>query len=155
MSFNVMPPPTTVFFICRVACRLQGAYSKMLGVVRNLFLVSWVQELTLTQSCGQVATHLPSRSSTEFSPYNILSLTRNASRPGLVCIGGKEEGDYRGEREHALAVMLACRHLPSQLLASPGERTGTPLSSTVNSFLLESRIYILTYLYREQMLDEN
>ena len=29
-----------------------------------------------------------------------------------------------GEREHATALMLACRHLPSQLLSSPGERAG-------------------------------
>lgn len=29
-----------------------------------------------------------------------------------------------GEREHATALMMACRHLPSQLLSSPGERAG-------------------------------
>ena len=29
-----------------------------------------------------------------------------------------------GEREHATALIMACRHLPSQLLSSPGERAG-------------------------------
>ena len=29
-----------------------------------------------------------------------------------------------GEREHATALYMACRHLPQQLLASPGERAG-------------------------------
>ena len=29
-----------------------------------------------------------------------------------------------GEREHATALIMACRHLPSQLLATPGERAG-------------------------------
>ncbi len=29
-----------------------------------------------------------------------------------------------GEREHARALYMACQHLPSQLLCSPGERAG-------------------------------
>jgi sterol regulatory element-binding transcription factor 1 len=29
-----------------------------------------------------------------------------------------------GEREHATALYLACRHLPPQLLSSDGERAG-------------------------------
>ena len=38
---------------------MQGAYSKMLGVVRILFLVCWVLDFDpQTLSCGQVATHL-------------------------------------------------------------------------------------------------
>lgn len=31
---------------------------------------------------------------------------------------------FSGEREHATALYMACRHLPSQLLSSPGERIG-------------------------------
>ena len=31
---------------------------------------------------------------------------------------------YTGEREHATALYMACRHLPPQLLATPGEREG-------------------------------
>ena len=27
-----------------------------------------------------------------------------------------------GEREHAMALMLACRHLPLQVLSSPGQK---------------------------------
>ena len=50
---------TTNDSIFHMSGGMQGVYSKMLGVVRILFLVSWVQELTLTLSCGQVATHLP------------------------------------------------------------------------------------------------
>ena len=29
-----------------------------------------------------------------------------------------------GEREHAIALYMACKYLPPQLLASPGERKG-------------------------------
>jgi len=29
-----------------------------------------------------------------------------------------------GEREHANALYLACRHLPTPLLSTPGERAG-------------------------------
>ena len=29
-----------------------------------------------------------------------------------------------GNREHATALIMACRHLPSVLLSSPGERQG-------------------------------
>ena len=29
-----------------------------------------------------------------------------------------------GEREHATALYMACKHLPPQLLSSPGERNG-------------------------------
>lgn len=32
--------------------------------------------------------------------------------------------DLGGERQHASALYLACRHLPGQLLSSPGERAG-------------------------------
>lgn len=31
---------------------------------------------------------------------------------------------HSGEREHAAALYMACRHLPAQLLATPGERAG-------------------------------
>lgn len=34
-----------------------------------------------------------------------------------------------GEREHAAALYLACRHLPTPLLASPGERAGMLLDA--------------------------
>ena len=37
---------------------------------------------------------------------------------------GKEREVYSGEREQAMALVMACRHLPTQLLASPGERSG-------------------------------
>lgn len=29
-----------------------------------------------------------------------------------------------GQREHAKALVMACKHLPPQLLASPGEKVG-------------------------------
>ena len=40
-------------------------------------------------------------------------------------MGGREGVGYLGEWEHALALVMACRYLPIQLLASPGERAGT------------------------------
>ncbi len=60
-----------------------------------------------------------------FKVFNYLSDFRFAVRPGLVCMGGREVGGYLGEWEHALALVMACRYLPIQLLASPGERAGT------------------------------
>jgi hypothetical protein len=33
-------------------------------------------------------------------------------------------GGLPGEREHATALMTACRHLPAPLLSTPGERAG-------------------------------
>eukprot|EP00092_Neocalanus_flemingeri_P001165 GFUD01001241.1.p1 GENE.GFUD01001241.1~~GFUD01001241.1.p1 ORF type:complete len:1098 (+),score=305.94 GFUD01001241.1:251-3544(+) len=49
------------------------------------------------------------------------AMTRTGKR-GLMC--GKEREIYSGEREQAIALVMACRHLPTQLLASPGERSG-------------------------------
>jgi len=54
-------------------------------------------------------------------------LDRSYSRPiqtatSIVC--GKERRLYGGEREHAEALVLACKHLPLGMLASPGERAG-------------------------------
>ena len=46
----------------------------------------------------------------------------------LVCRAGREREVYSGEREHALALMMASRHLPTQLLASPAERAGQSVS---------------------------
>lgn len=34
-----------------------------------------------------------------------------------------EQEDELGDREHATALMLACRHLPSQVLSAPGQRS--------------------------------
>lgn len=36
----------------------------------------------------------------------------------------KNNQDNYGEREHAAALYLACKHLPGQLLSTPGERAG-------------------------------
>nr|QRN68017.1 sterol-regulatory element-binding protein [Portunus trituberculatus] len=52
------------------------------------------------------------------------SLRHRYSRPSVICGKDKNPERFSGEREHATALMLACRHLPSQLLSSPGERAG-------------------------------
>jgi sterol regulatory element-binding transcription factor 1 len=39
-------------------------------------------------------------------------------------IQGKNAFLDAGEREHATALYMACRHLPAPLLSSPGERAG-------------------------------
>ena len=50
--------------------------------------------------------------------------------PQLVCYYNFEinfvDDKYvvTGEREHATALYMACKHLPPQLLSSPGERNG-------------------------------
>jgi sterol regulatory element-binding transcription factor 1 len=47
-------------------------------------------------------------------------------KSSVIC-GSKDKKTSRdagGEREHATALYMACRHLPSPLLSSPGERAG-------------------------------
>ena len=39
-------------------------------------------------------------------------------------VSDKVSQDGIGEREHATALYMACRHLPTPLLSSPGERAG-------------------------------
>jgi len=50
------------------------------------------------------------------------SAVARTNKRGIMC--GKEREVYSGEREQAMALLMACRHLPTQLLASPGERSG-------------------------------
>ena len=50
------------------------------------------------------------------------SAVARTNKRGIMC--GKEREVYSGEREQAMALLVACRHLPTQLLASPGERSG-------------------------------
>ena len=50
------------------------------------------------------------------------SAVAKTNKRGIMC--GKEREVYSGEREQAMALLMACRHLPTQLLASPGERSG-------------------------------
>ena len=70
------------------------------------------------------------------SPYRTQQLLDKSSSSqtmrsrSLVCRGGGEREVYSGEREHAMALMMACRHLPAQLLASPAERAGQSVSQS-------------------------
>lgn len=51
------------------------------------------------------------------------SLRHRNSKTSIIC--GKDKNHvFGGEREHATALYLACRHLPGQLISSPGERAG-------------------------------
>ncbi|XP_015429774.1 PREDICTED: sterol regulatory element-binding protein 1 [Dufourea novaeangliae] len=52
------------------------------------------------------------------------SLHHRNSRSSIICGKDRSQDQYTGEREHAVALCLACRHLPALLLASPGERAG-------------------------------
>lgn len=52
------------------------------------------------------------------------SLHHRNSRSSIICGKDRSQDQYTGEREHAVALCLACRHLPTLLLASPGERAG-------------------------------
>ena len=79
----------------------------------------------------------------------------------LVCRAGREREVYSGEREHALALMMASRHLPTQLLASPAERAGQSVSqvgprterSTCLGMLTEAAA-MLSRLGDEKMVEE-
>ncbi|XP_020286375.1 sterol regulatory element-binding protein 2 isoform X2 [Pseudomyrmex gracilis] len=52
------------------------------------------------------------------------SLHHRNSRSSIICGKDRSQEQNNGEREHAVALCLACRHLPTLLLASPGERAG-------------------------------
>ena len=52
------------------------------------------------------------------------SVHQRNSRTSLICGKDRSQEQASGEREHAAALCLACRHLPVLLLASPGERAG-------------------------------
>ena len=52
------------------------------------------------------------------------SLHHRNSRSSLICGKDRSHDQGSGEREHAAALCLACRHLPILLLASAGERAG-------------------------------
>jgi len=52
------------------------------------------------------------------------SLIQKSSARGLICVKDDKKLVVAGEREHALALYMACKYLPPQLLASPGERKG-------------------------------
>ncbi|XP_045621713.1 sterol regulatory element-binding protein 1 isoform X2 [Procambarus clarkii] len=52
------------------------------------------------------------------------SLRHRSNKSSVICGKDKNLNGFTGDREHATALMLACRHLPSPLLSSPGERAG-------------------------------
>lgn len=53
------------------------------------------------------------------------SLRQRHIRSGIICgKNDKNQQDIRGERQHAAALYMACKHLPGQLMSSPGERAG-------------------------------
>lgn len=52
------------------------------------------------------------------------SLHHRNSRSSIICGKDRSQEQNNGEREHAVALYLACRHLPMLLLTSPGERAG-------------------------------
>ncbi|KAL0112766.1 hypothetical protein PUN28_012200 [Cardiocondyla obscurior] len=52
------------------------------------------------------------------------SVHHRISRSSIICGKDRSQEQNNSEREHAVALCLACRHLPTLLLASPGERAG-------------------------------
>ncbi|XP_059484722.1 sterol regulatory element-binding protein 1 isoform X2 [Neocloeon triangulifer] len=52
------------------------------------------------------------------------SLRQRYNRSSVICGKDKSHQGVGGEREHANALYLACRHLPTPLLSTPGERAG-------------------------------
>ncbi|XP_039295426.1 sterol regulatory element-binding protein 1 [Nilaparvata lugens] len=52
-------------------------------------------------------------------------LRHRSSRTSIIC-GGKDKSqqDCGGDREHATALYMACRHLPTPVLCFPGEHSG-------------------------------
>jgi len=102
---------------------LDGLQRDLRSLRQLVDITPWVQDrLNLAEGVLRlVARAAPGRT------QHLLEYTgiRNASRPGLVCMGGRGEGvGYLGELEHAQALVMASQHLPVQLLQHPGERAG-------------------------------
>lgn len=58
------------------------------------------------------------------------SLKYKSNRSSALCNKDRSSQEYSGDREHASALYLACRHLPPSLLSSPGERAGMLIEAT-------------------------
>ncbi|XP_018580011.1 sterol regulatory element-binding protein 1 isoform X2 [Anoplophora glabripennis] len=51
------------------------------------------------------------------------SLRQRHGKTSIIC-GDRNGHEMGGERQHAAALYMACKHLPGPLLSSPGERAG-------------------------------
>jgi len=104
---------------------LQGFQQDLHSLRRLTELIPWLQnrvylhEATLRLMAGAS----PGKTQQLLERSATYSSCKNAKRGvGLVC--GKERDAFGGEREQAMAMVMACRHLPTQMMASPGERSG-------------------------------
>ncbi|XP_076274163.1 sterol regulatory element binding protein [Rhynchophorus ferrugineus] len=53
------------------------------------------------------------------------SLRHRHAKTSIICgKGDKNNNEMGNDRQHATALYMACKHLPGQLLSSPGERAG-------------------------------
>ncbi|KAG5883119.1 hypothetical protein JTB14_011522 [Gonioctena quinquepunctata] len=53
------------------------------------------------------------------------SLRQRHNKSSIICgKGDRNQRELGGERQHAAALYMACKHLPGPLLSSPGERAG-------------------------------
>jgi len=100
--------------------RLDG-FQKDLNSLRRLAeVVTWLQNRIFLQEATLrlMAGASPARTQQLLDKSSSSQTIRTRS---LMC---REREVYSGEREQAVALMMACRHLPPQLLSSPGERAG-------------------------------
>ena len=128
-------------FDCKISQKYQFQLSLSLKT-ENCLRLDWVQRASaltwLMSDCFRLflqeatlrlmAGASPSRTQQLLDKSSSSQTMRTRS---LVCRAGREREVYSGEREHALALMMACRHLPTQLLASPAERAGQSVSQSV------------------------
>lgn len=97
------------------------------GVFKFLGTYVWVPIYYST-----VATKRPNRfwsTTPRWVPYWTMSVFSTQLCRLYGMISDKSGQEVGGEREHAAALYLACRHLPTPLLASPGERVGMLLDA--------------------------
>nr|CAD7594673.1 unnamed protein product [Timema genevievae] len=111
-GMGTLPVPTSVLH----------AFQRDLACLRRLtqFIVSVLPRVFLYEATARLmAGASPGRTQQLLDR----SLRNRHNRSSIICGKDKSE-DGGGEREHAAALYLACRHLPSPLLSSPGERVG-------------------------------
>jgi len=102
--------------------RLDGFQRDLNSLQRLAEMVPWLQNRIFLQEATLrlMAGASPNRTQQLLDKSSSSQAVRTRS---LVC-RGREREVYSGEREQAVALMMACRHLPPQLLSSPAERAG-------------------------------
>ncbi|CAG9819718.1 unnamed protein product [Phaedon cochleariae] len=118
---NIAPKKLSQLLVCdwlletRTALWEDSVDNGLRSPVSNCVLTSFQADLA---SLRTLAEHVPIALPRVFL-YEATARLMAGAAPG-----DKNQQEQSGERQHAAALYLACKHLPAALLSSPGERAG-------------------------------